>query len=486
MADNLLIITGSGQGIVATDQNPGGSQEHYQIVKLSGGPLDTFNLITATAAAASAQASDPALVVTPSPNAAIMIAGARQTSGSALLAASVSGYDYLRVALEPTEIFTDPFDTPIDTVNRWALTGSVLPSVTNGVLTVSPGVTTLSSRTGIKSIPSFAPNGSNYMHMVAIVKFESGGTPFTNTHRFIGVGTEPASTTAVAPLTDAIGFEIDVSGSVSCSVWAGGAKSANSATIPTAVRTALFDGNFHRLAITFRADRKFFYIDDMNVPVVTILLTASNVQALPLLAHTVINLAAASGVPIFSVSHWALGDTGRNTTQISDGAFPFRVAGVPTNSNALSVITGANNANRSNIVLAITTISGSVADTMFSLMTRSTNGAAVGTGIASVSASAGKILRITGGSLILRNSAAVQTSAIVTLRHALTGAITTASPVAYLLGVSVPVATVNSSNGIPFIISDGLEISGSMTVGASNMSSATSALLALTLNGYEY
>jgi hypothetical protein len=43
MADNVAITAGSGT-TVATDQNPAGSNEHYQIVKIAHGALDTFNL----------------------------------------------------------------------------------------------------------------------------------------------------------------------------------------------------------------------------------------------------------------------------------------------------------------------------------------------------------------------------------------------------------------------------------------------------------
>lgn len=45
MADNITVNTLTGAPVVATDQNPGGASEHYQLVKPVWGPLNTFNIV---------------------------------------------------------------------------------------------------------------------------------------------------------------------------------------------------------------------------------------------------------------------------------------------------------------------------------------------------------------------------------------------------------------------------------------------------------
>jgi hypothetical protein len=252
------------------------------------------------------------------------------TSASAVAAgifAGITGYGILRTSPESTTIFTDPFDGgTIDTTNRWAVTGTTA-SQASGVLTIANG-TTASAFGALTSMPTFPPPGLTFLGVGCALKLETT-TIQTNTHRFFGLGTANLNTT-VAPLTDAIGFEIGTDGLLYGVVYANTVRTATAAfTIPV-------DGAYHKYLFVYRADTIIFYRDSTDVPVGFLSYTLPNVQTLPMRVHCINGATPPASAPTFLVQAVGINDTGRNAQSISDGVAPWRKATV-NSSGALSV-----------------------------------------------------------------------------------------------------------------------------------------------------
>lgn len=262
--------------------------------------------------------------------------------------AGVSPYGYTRVTPEPEALFNDPFDGAIDTVDRWTTGGTATPTVTGGVVSVTSGSTTVSASSSLASKPTFAPVGLNFRTFGLVGKFENNGaangTAFGgNTHRFWGLATVPGTwqaTLGVAgtsgPILDGVGFEIATDGLLYPVIYSNGTRTIASITGGGAslnASRALANGQWHQFAITMRADAIYWFIDGLSQPAATFSFanagfTLPNVQTLPIRLHTINNTVAPPAAPTLQFSAVGMGDTGNNTTQISDGQHSFRKAKV--------------------------------------------------------------------------------------------------------------------------------------------------------------
>lgn len=262
--------------------------------------------------------------------------------------ATVSPYGYARVATEPQSTFTEAFDGAIDTLDRWTTGGTVPPSVSGGYATVAPGAVTASASSSLVTKMTTGPQGLTFRTLGWVSRFENAGAGagqlfYTNTHRFVGLGTVPATWTAantspgtVGPLLDAIGFEIGTDGAMYPVVYAGGVRLAATITGGGAnlnVGRTLPNGAHHQMAVTFRSDALFWYIDGLTQPVASLSFATTgfqvpNSQTLPLRVHTINFTSPASGIPVVQVASIALADTGNNTATITDGVLPYRKARV--------------------------------------------------------------------------------------------------------------------------------------------------------------
>jgi hypothetical protein len=103
----------------------------------------------------------------------------------------------------------------------------------------------------------------------------------------------------------------------------------------------------------------------------------------------------------------------------------------------------------------------------------------------SISVTQGKTLRITQVSLTIQNSAAVAAGALVRLRMNPTGAVTLTSPLIVSVGASALNAVINGFGQNDLDVVEGLEISGTMQIGATLMGVATGTAH-LAILGFEY
>lgn len=244
-------------------------------------------------------------------------------------------YGNLRTIVDPTIMFFDTFDgTVFDTTNRWLTYGSVAVGQAQGNASVNPG-TTANATVAVASQPSILINSA--VMIAGEITFEASPIA-TGNHRFWGLGSVTGNVgTAVVPLSDAVGFEVDVTGVLRASVYSNGVRTFTSIlNIPT-------DGEPHLYAIQARGDVAFFHVDDFNVPVASTF-TGPAKQNLPFRMHS-LNSATVTGTPVMVVQGFAVADMARQSVGISDGVYPWRkvrvdAAGAVIVATSASAVTG--------------------------------------------------------------------------------------------------------------------------------------------------
>lgn len=246
--------------------------------------------------------------------------------------AYVNAYGSLRVSPESTNLFNESYDAAIDTTSKWTtvLSGGTV-TFTNGIGTVQTS-TAASSYAVLRSLPTFTNLGSTFLVYGTVVQL---GGPTTGSYRCWGIGTHPATPTTAAPVTDFIGFECDTTGALYAVIYAGGTNVYRSAAL-TAPGTA-----WNRYGFQMRPDIVIFYYGTTEYAVASTNFTLPNSTTLPVLSLAVAGGAAlASAAQVLQQSS-GIGDSGKNSTQLSDGAMPWRKATVKAASQAAASTDGA-------------------------------------------------------------------------------------------------------------------------------------------------
>ncbi len=254
------------------------------------------------------------------------------TPGMGALAqyAQVTGYGTSRTSIEPSTSFFDVFDGSTIDVSKWTAAGSNPPTQGSGVATLSlAGTNSLSST--LISNPKFSPTlGFNVLGAVMTLDAAKQATP--NCHRFFGVGQVTAYATAT-PLTDGVGFEVDLTGEFNCVIYVagtrfvinstsnalvtssagtGGAGTATPAgTTPTTYGQVMaWPTNATRVAIIIRADTIFWYAGSLDIPVAAASLITRPVIGLPIRAAAITTAAVSTVLStVFTLSALAMGDS---------------------------------------------------------------------------------------------------------------------------------------------------------------------------------
>ncbi len=255
--------------------------------------------------------------------------------------AQVQPYGALKISLEPSSVFVDPFDgASVDTTNRWTLSGTV-PSQTAGNFTLNGGTTASATSVAI-SKPTFQPPGLGFRICAAAITLAAAKVPNQNTHYWWGAGQVTAYAIGT-PVTDGFGFEVDITGELCAVAWVAGVRyvinSTNPALItaagslPTGAAAAAFSAMSwptpgpHIYAVIDRGDTAFFYIDSTDVPIGYCRNIQPQAQTLPFRIAK-INAGASVVASSFSCSGVVMGDSTSQNCTISDPSFPWRRAGV--------------------------------------------------------------------------------------------------------------------------------------------------------------
>jgi hypothetical protein len=221
----------------------------------------------------------------------------------------------LRVANDPSPLFYETFDAGFD-AQKFTLGGTVVPTQTNGVGTVSAG--TVAGATSIlTTVPTFPVLINMYNTVNALINVDAGLK--TGCYRFCGFGTPSGSPTAAIPLTNAVGFSWDDSdGKLYGVVWSNGVQTASlalNAFQPT-------DNATHRYLCYYKSSRVYFEIDGVSVG--SIAYPAPQVSNLPMLMGAFNGLATVTPAATFTATFLGVADSGSNSTYISDGSYGWR------------------------------------------------------------------------------------------------------------------------------------------------------------------
>lgn len=257
--------------------------------------------------------TDSELRATPVP----MVLTSSATASVAGIKATMSAYGYLRATLEPKIQFADSFDgTVLDITEKWNQSGTV--TLTNSSASIG-NILTTSTVNNIRSQPVFPSLGLSFQVLAWVGSFEANPLSTTNVNRFYGFHTHTGTPTISQPATDGVGLEWD---SINAKLWGavyqGGVRSASSIDLSAYVTSANT-----RYAVIYRSDLVIFYIGTTEIPVGSISFVTPNTQNLPINFQTVIGASTPSTTPLNRVNAVAVGDTGGNASQISDGDSPF-------------------------------------------------------------------------------------------------------------------------------------------------------------------
>lgn len=212
-------------------------------------------------------------------------------------------------------LFYDEWATsPIDTVDRWTVTGTT-PGVASGMMTM---VATLSTYNAIQTKDNVRPN-AGYTLVRNGIRIE-GATAAVGAGRFWGLGT-PATTPAAAVLAqNGIGFEVDqATGGLLAVTYAAGVRT----TVATLTRPT--DGIIHAYGILFRVTQAYWILD--GVVVASQAFPNVTIAGLPALIVRQ-NAAAFTGTPVYDNIAHLTGDSSRPGTILSDPVIGTRMARV--------------------------------------------------------------------------------------------------------------------------------------------------------------
>lgn len=263
------------------------------------------------------------------------------TGKSGLVAAQVLPWGVLRTAGDGLAIFSDPFDgTTLDTTVRWAT-----PTVAGaGALAITGGLASLTVGTGASSAvqtstkEKFVAAGSSFVLFATLIQFEAGSALTkllpVNNNSFFGQGTQPGSYTAATPLQDAIGFERDITGKFRAVLYVAGTR-----TVVKDLTTSVLDGQPHAILVATRGDTKYFFLDDLEIPVASITYTSPANINLPLRIHSINHTSGPSVAPTLKFTGIHVIDSGSNAVPAFDGTTVSRARtpNVFINLNAVSV-----------------------------------------------------------------------------------------------------------------------------------------------------
>ncbi len=141
-------------------------------------------------------------------------------------------------------------------------------------------------------------------------------------------------------------------------------------------------------------------------------------------------------------------------------------------------------AGRSRVTIGFYAVAPAVADTLLSLVKVTAGVAAVGA--TSIAVASGKTLRITSITFSLRAGAAAVAFGTMTLRQNPTGATVIGSQTELRMDLGNTAATIGAADKFEAVFPDGMEFSGTQTLGVSLAAQAVTNTISITISGFEY
>src|SRR5258708_2549945 len=193
--------------------------------------------------------------------------------------------------------------------------------------------TTANGFSTLESVPSFQPASPGWLQ----ISFPNN-VPFpyvANTYFFMGVGTQPGTPTAAAPLTDAAGFEVAVGGRMFAVCYSGGQRNIIADLSTTGNNTQPLDGNAHMYTLYYRGDHITWTIDGPDAVVAQTFSGAPGpiVNTLPLKLMAIAGPLAPPSNGQLQCNAAFVGDTTNHASQIADGSLLWQKASVDSSGN---------------------------------------------------------------------------------------------------------------------------------------------------------
>ncbi len=292
---------------------------------------DGTNIVAVKAASTASAATDPSLVVAPSPNSVgpIRITTPNQLAAATPIYAQCTTAGTLRVTEEQNDIFNDPMTgTVIDTTNRWTSGGTAPPTLANSVFTF-PTTGAANSTSWLISKPTFSTPSFSGLIFVGSITLEA--VLKTHTYRFWGWASQPGSPTAAAPITDGIGFEVTTAGIINAVIWASGSRVFTSRVdnLPQ-----YFAGANNLYVVTVYGSAVYWYINGGEVPVVTSAGITPNQFSLSAVLQSLNDTTGPGTAPTFTSTGVGIANSANQAVMFADGTLPYLKATVKAGSTA--------------------------------------------------------------------------------------------------------------------------------------------------------
>lgn len=255
-------------------------------------------------------------------------------------AATVTAWGELRASGQAAQLLQYGFDTTtLNTANVWktptAAGGGV--AATNALTNTQIGTgTTANGYSYLESQASFPPVNPGWLLFYTGINI-----PFpyvANTYFFWGLGTSPATPTALAPLTNACGFEVAIGGKMAAVTYQSGSRILIQDLSSTGNNKQPLDANVHKYYVYYKGDNIYWAIDGVDniVAFTTTGAPGPDVNILPIKFQAIAGSIAPASSGVLTVNTVTLADTAGNNIQIADATYPWRQTLV-TADGALSV-----------------------------------------------------------------------------------------------------------------------------------------------------
>jgi hypothetical protein len=396
--------------------------------------------------------------------------------------ASVFPGGELRVQPEALQLFYDPYDAALDTVNRWNApvsgNSAVAASVTAGTLSLATG-TVASGYSVLTSQPTFRSSTPGWIRFAYNINLPDGAAPTANSFRYWGAAVPQAVPTTANPIQNGCGFEVATTGKMYAVVYNNATRTAVADLSSSGTNVQPLDANPHNYQVFYRPTNIYYFIDSVLVATATLAQSALAVDAMPHCYMAVGFSTPPSPSAVLNSNAVSTSDTAAGNVTISDPQFNWRRQSVNASGQAAVLSTqqaltkgtqGATgvsvqelkDAGRVNIMWTLEFAPAAVAEALMT-MTESRDGAAVTTYTTKVVTS-GKRLRITSLSMVVENTLGVNPKrAKLRMKFNTAGPVTTASPLQGTWAASVATAVNTIGTSLLEDFPDGIEYLGDGT-----------------------
>ena len=256
---------------------------------------------------------------------------------------------------------------------------------------------------------------------------------------------------------------------------------------PSSLCGAIVDGNNHRLDIFFQGNAAVFTIDGVAVHRMSGNIPSPRTETLNL-PTTYEAFHDTGGIASLRYGQYNTTDGYFIELFYNVGDVEMTIRGTSANrlgsEPRVQKVTQGFDSGRQRVVIKFEAVAPATADTLLTLV-KQIAGSDAG-GATSIGVTANKVLRITGGHVVVKANAAAAAFGTITLRQNPSGATVLGSLSWGRYDTGITAAVVSDARSVRFDFTEGQEFSGTQTLGISLSAQATTNIVSIALHGYEY